>query len=178
MQLFDGRGEPSFGEFLGRELALSEEACFAIRRIRLARLDLSSMAWAGLRRCRVLLSRLDADSLDFGRLAPARAAAFLELATSGKLDIRAAGLAAWEPDFSVLGRHGYPRVVIVGCHRFAAVEPTEGPYLACATRDPAVARAALARFEEIWSRGYDALEAVIDSLGRSQLEHDREVLHP
>lgn len=170
MKLFDGWTGDSFRDYLGREMAASEDASFAIRRIRLARLDLSDGVWSRLRRCRVLLSRLDADALDFGRIDAARTAALLDLAASGRLEIRSAGLGSWEPDFSILGDRSRPRTLILGCHRFAPVEPTEGPFLACASQDPRAVRSALTRFEEIWARGYDALEAVIDALGRAQVD--------
>lgn len=172
VRLFDGRSEPGFPGYLAEQLAAARVASFAIRRIRLARLDLSAEAWTHVRSCRLLLSRLDADALDFGRMDSARTAAYLDLAASGRLEIRSAGLGSWEPDFSIFGSVAAPRALIVGCHRFAPVEPTDGPFLACATADPDAVRSALARFEEIWTRGYDALDAVIDALGRAQVRVD------
>lgn len=169
IRLFDGRTDPTFRQFLAQRMRASREAAFAIRRIRLARLDFAADEWRSLERCRVLVGRIDADALDGGpnRLEPERIALLLDLAACGRLEVRSAGLTAWEPDFSVLrGATDRDGVAILGCHRFTAGEPTEGPTLACATDDDAVIRHAAARFDEIWHRGYDVLDAVVESLCR------------
>ncbi|HUF13256.1 MAG TPA: hypothetical protein VMN78_09165 [Longimicrobiales bacterium] len=63
MIFFDGRGDPSLRGYLGRTLRESTSAAFAIRRIRLPRLDLLPEELRTVDRCRVLLGRLDADTL-------------------------------------------------------------------------------------------------------------------
>lgn len=171
MIFFDGRGSPSLRGYLGRTLAESTSAAFAIRRIRLARLDLLPEELRRVGRCRVLLGRLDADTLaDTGASpASARTAALLDMAASGRLEVKSAGLLAWDPDFSILGT-GAPEadVVIFGCHQFVPQQPVEGLAMACAIRHPDVVRAVAVHFEELWERGHDALEAVTDALCRSR----------
>jgi len=169
MILFDGRGSPSLREYLGRGLGEAREASFAIRRIRLARLDLRAEELHGVRHCRVLLGRLDADTLADPGASPAsaRTAALLDMAASGRLEVRSAGLVAWDPDFSVLGR-GEGGTLLFGCHQFVSQQPVEGLAMACAIRDPDAVRLASVRFEELWERGHDALEAVTDALCRSR----------
>ena len=170
MIFFDGRGAPGLRGFIGRELAAASVASFAIRRIRLARLDLLPEELRGVRRCRVLLGRLDADTLADTGASPtsARTATLLDMAASGRLEVRSAGLLAWEPDFSVIGSGRESDVLIFGCHQFVPQQPVEGLAMACAIRDPTVVRAAAARFDELWERGHDALEAVTDALCRSR----------
>lgn len=174
MIFFDGRGAPALRSYLGRELAAATAASFAIRRIRLARLDLLPEELRGVRRCRVLLGRLDADTLADPGASPtsARTASLLDMAASGRLEVRSAGLLAWEPDFSVIGSGQDEDVLIFGCHQFVPQQPVEGLALACAIRDPAVVRAAAVRFDELWERGHDALEAVTDALCRSRTVAD------
>ena len=175
MILFDGRGSPSLRGYLGRALSESTSASFAIRRIRLARLDLLPEELRGVGRCRVLLGRLDADTLaDTGASpASARTAALLDMAASGRLEVKSAGLLTWDPDFSILGS-GTPEsdVVIFGCHQFVPQQPVEGLAMACAIRNPDIVRAVVVRFEELWERGHDALEAVTDALCRSRSGSD------
>ncbi|HUF13255.1 MAG TPA: hypothetical protein VMN78_09160 [Longimicrobiales bacterium] len=91
------------------------------------------------------------------------------MAASGRLEVRSAGLLAWDPDFSVLGRGSSDSdVLIFGCHQFMPQQPVEGLAMACAIRHPDVVRAAAGHFEELWERGHDALEAVTDALCRSR----------
>lgn len=170
MIFFDGRGTPSLRGFLGRALAGSTSASFAIRRIRLARLDLLPEELRSVQRCRVLLGRLDADTLADTGASPtsARTATLLDMAASGRLEVRSAGLLTWEPDFSIVGCGDDSDVLLFGCHQFVPQQPVEGLAMACAIRDPAVVRAAAVRFDELWERGHDALEAVTDALCRSR----------
>lgn len=171
MIFFDGRGNPSLRGYLGKMLAGSSDAAFAIRRIRLARLDLLHDELQSVRRCRVLLGRLDADTLaDTGASpASARTAALLDMAASGRLEVRSAGLLAWDPDFSLLrtGDSG-TTTLLFGCHQFVSQQPVEALAMACAIVEPTVVRAAAVRFDELWERGHDALEAVTDALCRSR----------
>ncbi len=170
MIFFDGRGTPALRSYLGRELGSATVASFAIRRIRLARLDLLPEELRGVQRCRVLLGRLDADTLADAGASPtsARTATLLDMAASGRLEVRSAGLLAWEPDFSVIGSGHESDVLIFGCHQFVPQQPVEGLAMACAIREPSVVRAAAVRFDELWERGHDALEAVTDALCRSR----------
>ena len=174
MIFFDGRGAPALRGYLGRELAGASAAAFAIRRIRLARLDLLPEELRSVQRCRVLLGRLDADTLADAGASPtsARTATLLDMAASGRLEVRSAGLLAWEPDFSLIGAGTADDVLIFGCHQFVPQQPVEGLAMACAIREPAVVRAAAVRFDELWERAHDALEAVADALCRSRTAAD------
>ena len=170
MIFFDGRGSPSFRTYLGQTLSECTTASFAIRRIRLARLDLLPGELQSVSRCRVLLGRLDADTLADPGASPAsaRTAALLDMAASGRLEVRSAGLLAWDPDFSIFGGAARRDVVLFGCHQFVQQQPVEGLAMACALEDPSVVRLASVRFEELWERGHDSLEAVTAALCRAR----------
>lgn len=175
MMFFDGRGDRGLRAYLGRALAESSSAAFAIRRIRLARLDLLPEELHSVGRCRVLLGRLDADMLADPGASPAsaRTAALLDMAASGRLEVRSAGLLAWDPDFSLFGYGGSRAgVLLFGCHQFVPQQPVEGLAMACAIDEPAIVEAAAVHFEELWERGHDSLEAVTDALCRSRSATD------
>ena len=174
MIFFDGISEPLLRTYLGERLAQATTASFALRRVRLARVDLGARELLQVQRCRVLLGRLDADTL----AAPgspaesAHTAALLDMALSGRLEIRSAPLLSWDPDFAVIGR-GVPEmdVLLFGSIRFAppmSRGSVDEITLACAVQHPAAVRAANARFDEIWERAHDTLEAVTDALCRSR----------
>jgi hypothetical protein len=170
MILLDGRATPTLRAFLGHALSRSTDAALAIRRIRLARLDLMPEELQSLRRCRVLLGRLDAETLagSASGQASARTAAWLDMAASGRLEVRSSGLLAWDPDFSLIGNgDSDTKVLVFGSHQFIPQQSVEGLALACAITDAEVVARAAVHFEELWQRGYDALEAVTDALCRS-----------
>ena len=176
MTLFDEHSSPGLREYLGQTLARSATACFAIRRVRLARVDLLAGELHAVARCRVLLGRLDADSLATPGatrgVESERTAALLDMASSGRLEIRSAPLLTWDPDFAILG-HGDPErdVLLFGSIRFAPPlprRPVDELTLACAIRDVDAIRRAQDRFEELWDRAHDTLEAVTDALCRAR----------
>lgn len=171
--LFDGRASPSLRSVLGAALAESSSASFAIRRIRLARVDLMPEELRRVARCRVLLGRLDADSLaDTGALpSSTRTAALLDMAASGRLEVRSASLLTWDPDFALVGNGRDDDLLLFGSIQFMPPlpqRPIEELSLSCALRDPVMVRSAAVRFEELWERAHDALEAVTDALCRSR----------
>jgi hypothetical protein len=177
MMLFDGRARPSLRAVLGSALSDSSVASFALRRVRLARVDLAPDELRGVARCRVLLGRLDADALADTGPAPssARTAALLDMAASGRLEVRSASLLTWDPDFALVGHGTEDDLLVFGSIQFVPPlpeRPIEELGLACALRDPKMARAAAARFEELWERAHDALEAVTDALCRSRSVED------
>ena len=177
MRLFDGLREPDLRAFLGTELEQSSHASFAIRRVRLARVDLTPRELRNMRRCRVLLGRLDADALAGPEVTDgtARTATLLDLAASGRLEVRSAPLLTWDPDFALIG-HGAPSdTLVIGSIQFAPAarrRPVEELALACATRDGEAVASAAVRFEELWERGHDCLEAITDALCRSRSAGD------
>jgi hypothetical protein len=179
--LLDERASPPLREVIGALLASAREACFAVARVRLAGIDLSASELAGVRRCRVLLGRLDADVLADAEAAARRGelrrnlqvlAAFL---ASGRVEVRAAGLEAWVPDFSVF--MGLPAdavpggcAAIVGGHYFHRPFPVTGPSLTCVIPGGAAARRAARRFEELWAAAHDVLPVVEDAIARALRE--------
>lgn len=174
--LIDQRCSPSLREILGALLSRATEADFAIARIRLDGIDLAPGEIATVRRCRVLVRRIDADTLSDAAYAagdPDRRRhlevmhRFIE---SGRLEVRAASFDAWSPDFSVLrgvtDSSAGPDLVVVGAHYFARPHPSDGPAFTCVIPGGSAARRAAARFEEIWRRGYDVLPVLKETLAR------------
>ncbi len=175
--LLDERRAPSLRDFLGPVLAGAAAADFAITRVRLAAVDLEPDELAGLVRCRLLLGRVDAQTLAgterdaaIRREHARRLHGLRALLAAGAIEVRAAGTAAWSPDFSVV--HGgaraapEPRLALLGAHYFARPFPVGGPALTCVLRDAGVARSFADRFEELWRRGYDIAAVIDDALAR------------
>jgi hypothetical protein len=175
--LLDDRRHPPLRQVVGRLLARATAADFAIGRVRLAAVDLTEAELRRVERCRVLLGRLDAETLTAppGGHSPAAAGAahlltlrgFLE---SGRVAVRTAGSTLWLPDFSVLD--GLPpapgfsggAVCFVGAHYFARPYPTRGPALTCLLTGPESIASARERFEELWEIGYDVLPVILETL--------------
>ena len=179
--LLDERSSPSLREVIGALLGSAREACFAVARIRLAGIDLGASELAGVRRCRVLLGRLDADVLADAEAAAQAGAlrrnleALAVFLASGRVEVRAAGREAWIPDFSVFT--GLPAdavpggaAAIVGGHYFLRPFPVAGPSFTCVIPGGAAARRAARRFEELWAAGYDVLPVVRDAIARALAE--------
>lgn len=175
--LLDDRRHPPLRQIVGRLLARATTADFAIGRVRLAAVDLTEPELRRVQRCRVLLGRLDAETLTAppGAQAPAPDSAghlltlraFLE---SGRVSVRTAGSTLWLPDFSVLD--GLPptsgfsggAVCFIGAHYFARPYPTRGPALTCLLAGPGSIASARERFEELWEIGYDVLPVILETL--------------
>lgn len=171
--LLHERSTPSVGHVLARCLARCAEADFALTRIRLAGVDLTGTDLDSVRRWRVLVGRLDAEAFAHGHADEDRDAIRRRLATletfvlSGKLEVRAAGIAAWAPDFSVLrGLDGKDddAVTLLGPHYFLAPQVTGGPSLTAVFHNGRTAREAGERFEELWEKGYDVGAVVAEAL--------------
>ena len=162
--LLDERSAPSLRQVFGATLARATHADFAVTRIRLAGIDLSAAELTRVRMLRVLVGQLDVETLtqggEPGRKQPQHDV-LLRLFDSGRLEVRAAGLQAWYPDFSVLrGLAGGGAVAILGAHYFARPHPTIGPALTCIVTDPETTVAATTRFEELWGAAYDVSQVV------------------
>ncbi len=179
--LLDERSSPSLREVIGVLLGSAREACFAVARMRLAAIDLGASELAGVRRCRVLVGRLDADVLADaaaaaqGGMLRRNLEALAGFLASGRVEVRAAGREAWVPDFSVF--IGLPADIvpggsaaIVGGHYFRQPFPVAGPSLTCVIPGGAAARRAARRFEELWAGGYDVLPVVRDAIARALAE--------
>lgn len=186
--LVDDTTRPALRERIGRLLAECDRAEIAVGSVRLAALDLTEHETRGVRRCRILLGRLEARTLtevgvgDAGiddRMQSLRA--FLE---SGRVEIRSAGLSAWSPDFSIYRGHAVPpqprsdrgtgdgragggATCLIGAHYFHE-PPTNGPAFTTVLTDPQSVATALARFETLWTRSHDVLEPVVSAVYRRQ----------
>jgi hypothetical protein len=169
-RLIDERSAVSVRQLLGAHLAGASVADFAIARIRLLALDLGNAELATVR-CRVLLGRLEVDTLARGRV-PARnrkknLQVLVGFAQSGRLEVRVSALRDWVPDFSVFqsrtaGAGEY--VTVLGAHYFARPLPVNGPAFTCILRDPEAARLARRRFDGLWREAYDVLPVVTNEL--------------
>jgi hypothetical protein len=168
---------PSARQIIGHMLAHAATADFAIARIRLATVDLSEAEAEGRATCRVLLGRLDAETLGAGLIAdadrPTRGAQILalkRLIESGRLQVRSAGTHRWSPDFSVArglaARPTMPagELCMVGAHFFARPFAAPGPTLTALLTHPDAIAAATTRFDALWSAAYDVLPVVADTI--------------
>lgn len=192
--LLDERSDPPLRVRFGRLLAAATEADFAVGRVRLAGIDMSAGELAGVRRCRLLLGRLDVETLmDAGHdllLNEARRASLerlLAFVRSGRIQVRAAGLQQWTPDFSVFrglrpvgsdrrvgagdGRdRGDSRssaegcAVVLGPHHFARGHPMTGPNITAILPGRAAADLATRRFEALFEQSYDVTGVVEELL--------------
>jgi hypothetical protein len=173
--LLDETSRPTVREVIGSLMASSATADLAVARIRLAALDLTEHE-LGVRRCRLLLGRLDAAALaDAPVGAPAGAnlraslGRLLRFAASGRLEVRSAGIGAWQPDFSVFGGPG-AATCLVGAHYFVSPDLIVGPSLTCVTTDPDAVALVRRRFAWLWDRSHDVLPAIVEVLQR--VEHE------
>lgn len=170
--VLDERSRPHLRARVGHLLTGAEEAAFAVRRIRLAVLDLTDEEIRHLRRCRVLLGQLDASTLmDASESAgpPGLAPALdrlLRWVESGRLEVRSAGLSSWTPDFGVVSGPS-TRTGLVGSIQFGNPELIIGPAFTVVTTDADAAARLLRRFDELWDRSHDVLPAIRAVLERA-----------
>lgn len=170
-------GVPSARQVIGHMLTHARSADFAIARIRLATVDLTAAEASGPGACRVLLGRLDAETLGPGVTPesdrPTRGAQILALKgliDSGRLQVRSAGTHRWTPDFSIARglptRANMPEgaLCMVGAHFFARPFPLPGPTLTAMLTGPDAVAAATARFEALWASAWDVLPVVADTI--------------
>ena len=172
--LLDELSSPSVRETIGRLFATAERADLAIARVRLAAVDLDLAEIVGLQRCRLLLSRLDADLLHDGvsqDLLPERRVVLQRLfawTQSGRLEVRSAGVLAWVPDFSVYHNvAGAGDVLLLGAHYFQSMFSGHGAELTCCLRQASAVRRAAERFEDLWDRAYDVLPIIAEGLAQT-----------
>lgn len=187
--LLDDRSTPPLRTLIGALLARAQTADFAISRMRLDGLDLGGGELARLERCRVLLGRLDARTLeemmgggDQGAARRHHLRALREFLASGRVEVRSAGVVAWNPDFSVLdGLHDAPapRVALVGAHYFLRPFPIDGVAQTMMLTSPTQIGRVSERFEELWDQGYDVGEVVraaLDDLDAELAEYESRTL--
>lgn len=164
-ELIDEASVPSVRRVLGDLLTRSVMADFAVAKVRLAGLDLQETELKTLQSCRLLLGRLDAETLADIRTGPAarHVPALRRFLDSGRVEIRAAGAGAWSPDFSILQTIDGARL-LVGGHYFGRPEPAGGAVFTCVLTTPAAVGRARHRFLQLWDAGYDVLPIIRGAL--------------
>ena len=172
-RLLDERDRPDFRDLFGSLCRSALEVDVAVARIRLGALDLGKDELGALRRIRVVLaevnavrlgSEADASLADPGRAGNVRL--LVRLFEEGRLELRAAPLAGWSPDFSVFSTATGPDAFLMGTHWFQRPYPHPGPALASLHRGEAAARGAR-RFAELWASAYDIGPAILGILEAS-----------
>jgi hypothetical protein len=172
--LFDERSRPDFRDVFGALARTSVEICTAVTRVRLTTVDLQLGELAELRHFRVLLCelsalRLEAEAqalLHLRRRAP-NLRLLLSLLEEGRLEVRAAPVGGWSPDFTVFASPSGPSAVLSGFHAFERPYPHRGPALAALHGEEA-ARLAARRHAELWSEAHDVGATLWTLLSRAE----------
>jgi hypothetical protein len=175
-RLLDERTRPDFRDCFGALARSADALDLAITRVRLTTIRLEVGELAGLRRMRLLLAevrapRLDAEAHEALR-DPGRSVTVRHLINQlerGRLQVRAAPLGGWSPDFSVFHRDRRPVGALLGAHWLERPYPYRGPAWAV-WLGPADARRTSARFDELWNRSHDVSPALRRLLERAQAE--------
>lgn len=171
--LEDGR-RPDFRDLFGHLAQHADMVDTAVTRIRLTTLNLSEAETRTVETFRVLVTdmsalRLDAEARALASL-PERAAGLSRMAKlleTGALQIRAAPLAGWSPDFSVFSAEGAAFAVLLGFHSFERPYPHPGPALGSLHLHEG-AGIARRRIEGVWARAHDIGPPVWDILSRAR----------
>jgi hypothetical protein len=163
--LLDERGRPDFRDVFGLFAARSVDVATAITRVRLSAVDLTQLELSRLESLRVLVAEVNAIQLDGEavaiqsdpRKAP-RVQLLSEMLESGRLEVRAAPLAGWSPDFTVFSDREGPIAVLSGYHWFERPYPHRGD----------AARLAARRHQEVWEGAHDVGPAVWNILSKAR----------
>jgi hypothetical protein len=171
--LLDERHRPDFRDVFGALARRSSDIATAVTRVRLSTVDLGPEELGDLRSFRVLISEVNAHTLDaeaFGLLHRPRRAPNVRLLTAmleeGRLAVRAAPLGGWSPDFTVFSLDTGPAAVLMGFHWFERPYPHRGPALA-SLHGADAARLARARHDELWDVAHDVGPALWSILARA-----------
>ena len=134
--LLDERTRPDFRDAFGALASQSTGIATAVTRVRLSTMDLTESELQGVERFRVLVAEMNAIQLTAEARGltndPARAprlACLQRMLESGRLEVRAAPLAGWSPDFTVFSNAAGPSAVLTGFHWFERPYPHRGPAL-------------------------------------------------
>lgn len=172
-RLLDERERPDIRDLFGSLCRSALEVDVAVARIRLGALDLGAEELGGLRRIRVVLAEVNAVRLgseaDAALADPGRSRnvhLLVRLFGEGRLELRAAPLAGWSPDFSVFSGARGAEALLVGTHWFQRPYPHPGPALASLHRGEEAGRGAR-RFAELWASAYDIGPAILGILEAS-----------
>jgi len=172
--LLDERSRPDFRDVFGVLARSSTEIEAAVTRVRLTTVDLLPEEVAGLRHFRVLLCEMSALRLEgeahallhLRRRTP-NLRLLLGLLEEGRLEVRAAPLGGWSPDFTVFSGSSGPAAVLTGFHAFERPYPHRGPALAT-LHGPEAARLAAHRHGELWSEAHDVGPTLWTLLSRAE----------
>jgi hypothetical protein len=178
--LIDERSHPGFRDIYGELASRSAYLDAAVQRIRLTGLNLGPGELGHLRRIRVLLGETNALVLSAEAetvVATPEGRRLLRLLLflleSGRMEIRIAPLAGWNPDFSIFTQQpekgegsleddppSSRMTLMLGTHWLERPYPHPGPALGVVLQGPPALQAT-ARFREIWDRGHDLKGAFV-----------------
>lgn len=168
--LIEGQA-PGFPATFRQHLQAADRADIALTRLRIATLRLRRRDLAKLGGIRLLLAELTTSAwevethralLDDRREPVLRA--LIRRLEEGELEIRAAPLAAWAPDFTVFHREGRDPRALLGPHWLEPTPGQRGPRFAFLV-DGADADRVAERFARVWASAYDVGPAVGRLLG-------------
>lgn len=190
-RILDERCDPDFRTVFGRFVKRSTALDSAVARIRLAGFDLEPQELRNVERMRVLVGRINALTLrseaeamlvDPGKTENVQN--LVKMMETQRVEVRAAPLAGWAPDFTVFRRREAPWALLVGLHWFVRPYPHRGPVLA-SVHGSTEAAAVAARFTALWNDGHDISPAVLQLLrearsrsGRGRFDTDGARDHP
>jgi len=172
--LFDERAPRGLPERYMRLLRGASGLDVALRKLHLpSLLVLDRHTLVGLESVRVLLAEVSAARLDAeihsAMLEPDRrdmVRALEEMLARKVIEVRAAPLGGWSPDFSIFRGPGGPSAVLLGPHCFERPFPYRGPAFTSLHDDVQAACLASRRFAELWSGSHDITAAVLRILAR------------
>jgi len=171
--LLDERSPTPFRTVFRELISGSTELDTAILRVRLSGVDLSPRELRDLRRLRILVADLNAQTLEEEAFAllmdPSKRETLTRiqsLLSESRLELRAAPLAGWSPDFSIFSGPDGPRALLLGLHWVQRPFPHRGPaWLARFGAEEA--RCGHRRFCELWREGHEIGPAVLKLLDRA-----------
>ena len=153
----------------------------AILRVRLGAVDLSAQELTGLRRLRLLVAEVNAQTVEGEAYAlvmdPVKRenlARILDLLQKGKMEIRSAPLGGWTPDFTVFSEDRGPHSLLIGLHWFHRPFPHRGPAWAASFGAEEAFRAHT-RFQELWAGAHDIGPAHPRMLERTTVRGDGQI---
>ena len=171
---FDERAPSGFRQTFITLVRRSVDVSVAVTRVRLSTLDLEWDDLATVQSLRVLVTELNALTLDAeARLIQAdpvraaRVALYRRLLESGRLEVRSAPLGGWSPDFTVFSGAGGPSAVLCGRHWFERPYPHRGPAFAGVHFGDAP-RLAARRHQAVWESAHDVGPAVWSILSKAE----------
>ena len=172
--MLDERTRPDFRAVFGNLARSSTDIAVAVTRVRLSTLDLTPSELEAVGSMRVLLTELNALTLDAeARLIRAdpnrawRVQLFRSMLEEGRLEIRSAPLGGWSPDFTVFSDGNGPQALLTGFHWFERPYPHRGPALASLHFGDA-ARTGARRHLEVWEKAHDVGPAVWSILSKAE----------